>query len=55
MKRMVLGLTVAALAATAAPASAHVYYEYCRAGTFVRYVCGACVEEGPLSTCTPTK
>ena len=55
MKRMILGLAVAAVAATALPASAHVTYEYCWQGTFVRYICGVCVEEGRLSTCTPTK
>lgn len=51
MKRVVLGLAVAAAAAfTAQPASAHVEIQRCYA-TFI-YPCGVCVHEGPVSKCT---
>ena len=51
MKRIVLGLTVAAAAAfTATPAAAHVEVQYCYATAI--YPCGVCVYEGPVSKCT---
>lgn len=50
MKRIALGIAaLAALAATAAPASAHYEVKYCYA-TFI-YPCNVCVAEGPVSKC----
>jgi hypothetical protein len=50
-KRIVLGLAaLAAVAATAAPASAHVTIKYCMPTN--PYPCGVCITEGPVDDCT---
>lgn len=50
-KRFVLGLAgLAVVAATAAPASAHVRIKYCMPTN--PFPCGVCVEEGPVDECT---
>lgn len=52
MRTVLLALaTAAAVAATAVPASAHVYYRYCHTTGGVRYVCGVCVVEAGIDTC----
>lgn len=51
MKRIVLGLAaLGAVAATAAPASAGVYVDYCY--RTIVYPCAVCFD-GPVWTCVP--